>query len=253
MRKILLFILLCPAMAFGQISEGDTMRFQSRFSTTANWQTGNVELLAIRSRWDMTVAIAPKVVFKTQNAFLYQEFFRTKVDQDIFSRNFLYFNPQKRFYSLAISHFITNYRRKIDFRYFVGLGVSWQAVRTSKNLVKFSMSAIYEETKFANTIYNESSYNGSNKISTWRATLWAFGRHSLLNKKLIAHYEAYVQPSLEFASNYRWQTEIGFDVPLYKGLSFTTNFIYTYENVVIQTNKKFDSIFTVGFSHQFKK
>jgi hypothetical protein len=229
------------------------MKFQSRLSATANWQTGNVEMLAIRSRWDMTVAIAPKVVFKTQNAFLYQEFFRTKVDQDIFNRNFLYFNPQKRFYALAFSHLVTNYRRKIDFRYFVGVGGSWQAIRVPKHLLKFSMSGVYEETKFANSIYNESSYNGSNQIRTWRANFWVFGRHHLLDRKLVAHYEAYMQPSLEYADNYRWQAEMGFDVPLYKGINLTTNFIYTYENVVIQTNQKFDSIFTVGFSHQFKK
>lgn len=170
MRNLFFLILFLPSLCFGQISEGDTMQFQSRLSVTANWQTGNVELLAVRARWDITATLAPKVVFKTQNAFLYQEFYRAKVDQDFFSRNFLYFNPKGRFYSFGISHIITNFRRKIDFRYFVGLGMTWQAIRNKNHLIKLAVSGVYESTDFAKDVYNEDMYNGNRKITTCRAT-----------------------------------------------------------------------------------
>jgi hypothetical protein len=253
MQKILVIALFLPSLAFAQINESDTMLFQARLSLSGNWQTGNVEMLAWRSKADVSFAPLRKVVFKSQNSYLYQEFFKRQADEDIFSRNFLYLNPQAKVYPFAIAFLSTNFRREIDFRYFVGLGLTWQVMRHQKHLLKVSLSGVYENTDFAKTTFNESQYNGNQSIQTWRSTFWLFGRHQLANRKLIFHYDFYAQPSVEQSDNLRWQAEVGLDIPLWKGVSFSSNFIYTYESIVTEKQKSQDSILTFGFSYQFKK
>lgn len=240
-------------VAVAQINESDTLLFQSRFSLTSAWQTGNVEMLSIRAKLDVSFAPSKKFAFKTQNSYLYQEFFKKRADEDIFSRNFVYLNPQNRVYPFAMAFVSTNFRREIDFRYFAGLGITWQLVRHKNNLLKVALSGIYEKTDFAKTVFNESKYNGNENISTWRATFWLFGKHSILGNKLVFHYDCYAQPSVNQQNNFRGQAEVGFDMPIFRHLSFTTNLIYMYESVVILGQKDTDTILTFGLSYQFKK
>jgi hypothetical protein len=243
-----LFFLYLPTLAYAQINESDTARFQARIVASGNWQTGNVEMFAMRGKVDMAVLPTRSLAFKTQNAYLYQEFFKRKADEDFFSRNFIYFQPTRTIYPFMMAFVSTNFRRNIDFRYFVGAGATWQIIKTKNHLTKIALSGVYEETNFKKTTFNELAYNGQEHIKTWRATAWLFGKHHLLQNKLIFHYDCYIQPSLERNDNFRWQAETGFDIPFYKGFNFTTNFIYTYESVVVETAKTDDAIITFGIS-----
>ncbi|GAB4331908.1 MAG: hypothetical protein OHK0038_07110 [Flammeovirgaceae bacterium] len=238
---------------FAQINEGDTLLLQAKLSFTGNWQTGNVELFVLRSKIDISFAPSKNIVFKTQNAYFYQEFYKKKADEDIFSRNFIYFKPQNRVYPFLIGFVSKNYRRKIDSRYFYGAGATFQIIKKSNHILKFALSGVYEQTDFSKNDFNEEQYDGKFQINTWRATSWIFGKHYFLKKKVILHYEAYIQPSIENKNNFRWQTEAGLDIPLWKGLNFTSNYIYTYEKIIIQNLKNKDSIMTFGLSYQFKK
>ena len=68
---------------YSQINESDTVRLQTRLAITGAWQTGNVAMFATRSKLDLTVAPIEHLVFKTQNAYLYQAFFNKKADEDL--------------------------------------------------------------------------------------------------------------------------------------------------------------------------
>ncbi len=243
---IILLLFLLPALAYAQINESDTLRFQARFGISGNAQTGNVEMFALRGKVDMLYAPAKKLVFKTQTSYMYQEFFHRKADEDVLSRNFAYWKPQARLYPYLMCFLSTNFRRNIDFRYFTGAGLTWQIVQKPKHNIKWSVMGVYEQSNFSKNTFNDLAYNGQNQIKIWRASTRIFGRHVLGNNKFILHYEAYIQPSFERSNNLRWQTEIGGDIPIYKGLNFTTNYVYTYEGVVTLGSKEEDSIFTVG-------
>jgi Protein of unknown function, DUF481 len=253
MNKILVLVLFFPSVLWAQLNESDTLLFQSRFGLTGAWQTGNVEYLAFRGKIDMTLAPSRQFAFKTQNSYLYQEFYNRRADEDIFSRNFIYFNQTKAIYPFAMAFLATNYRREINFRYFAGAGLTWQALRKPNHLLKVALSGIYEQTNYTKSVFNIEEFNGKSQIDTWRATFWLFGKHHFLNHKLIFHYDCYAQPSLQNAANYRWQIETGFDVPIWKGLTISTNYIYTYENLVTDKLKTKDSILTFGLAYQFKK
>lgn len=249
-RVIWLLTFWCGASfaALGQINESDTLLLQYRAALTGNVQTGNLEALTLVGRLDLSVAPSGRWAFKTQNASRYQAFFDRKADNDLLSQNFLYVGQQRTLYPFAMAFLSGNFRRKIDFRWFAGPGVTWQALRRPGQLIKVSLSGVYESTQFAGETYNRTAYNGSNRINTWRATARIFGQHRLLQQRLRLYYEAYLQPSVEQSDNFRWLADWGLEMPVWKGVSFNTHFTYTHENIVIASVKQNDLIFTFGVS-----
>ena len=254
MKKIIWILLFLPISLLAQINESDTLRFQTRVNVGGNWQEGNFEIFTLRTKADLSTMLGDKKwVFKTQNNYLYQEVFKTRVDEDFFSRNFLYFKPQSRIYGFAIGFISTNFRRKIDIRYFGGAGATWQIIRSDKNTLKIAAGLMYEESKFASDDFNIDFYDGSRFINVLRSSHWLIGKHEMFGGKMILDYYCFIQPSLQRADNYRWQVEASLDFPLSKALKVGVGYIYTYENVIANGLKNFDQFFTYGFTYQFRK
>jgi hypothetical protein len=235
-----------------QLNESDTVKFQLRTALTGNYQQGNVNILTIRSRSDFSFAPVRDFVFKSQNSSLYQEFSSKKIDNDIFSRNYLYYKPQNKVYPFGITYISTNYRRKINTRLFAGAGMTFQLLNKTYHVIKLSANAVYETNSFKGTAYNYSKYNGSNKINLWRATVYVAGWNYLLNNHFRFYYDAYWQPAFSNRNNYRTQFDIGVDFPVWKGLNFTALYTFTHENVVISNIKQEDKILTFSLSYNLK-
>ena len=247
------FWLLSGYYSFAQLNESDTLQFQLRSSISGNYQQGNVALLTIRSKLDFTIAPVKQVVLKSQNSSLYQEFGYRKADNDLFSRNYLYWRPQRKVYPFGIVYISSNFRRKIETRLFAGAGVTYQFVQKQFHVLKLSASAVYETNQFKGTVYNKTEYNGRNQINLWRGTLYTGGWNYLLNHKLRLYYDVYWQPAFNNQNNYRTQFDVGADVPLWKGLNLSVLYIFTHENVVISNIKQQDKILSFGFSYNFKQ
>ncbi len=117
MKVILLVLLLCAATfpLAAQLNESDTLNFQLKTGISGNLQKGNVDLFLIRGRLEFSFIPVKTLVFKSQNSSLYQSFSGRKADNDLFSRNYLYFRPERRLYPFAISYSSSNFRRRIRF------------------------------------------------------------------------------------------------------------------------------------------
>lgn len=237
---------------FAQLNEGDTLKFQLRASVTGFYQEGNVELLNIRGRLDFTLLLHKHLVVKSQNSSLYQAFYGVEADNDIFSRNFIYYKPQRKVYPFAIAFASRNYRRSINNRYFAGAGLTYQALATQTSVLKLSASTVYEATRFDNNLYNFAEYNGDRNIKLWRGTVYASGWTYLLTKQLRLYYDAYWQPAFDNSNNYRTQIDVGLDFPLWKGLSFTVLYAFSHENVVVEKIQQEDKILTFGLAYSVK-
>lgn len=254
MKKILFFVLLVYGTNLSaQLNESDTILLQHFSSLTGNIQTGNFKAFTLRARLDATLAPNNTFALKTQNAYRYQTFYGKKVDNEFSNRNFIYLYQHRRLYPFAMAFLSGNFRRKIDFRYFTGAGVTWQVIHQPMHVLKFSASGVYESTHFSEVTYNFPEYNGTDRLNTWRATFRVFGKHAMMRKKLRLNYEAFVQPSLEKQNNYRWHTEVGLDLPIWKGLSINALFMYDHENVTINSVKQNDLIASFGISYSGKK
>lgn len=250
--KLLLVLIALPCIIQAQINESDTARVQLRSSITGNYQHGNVQLFALRGRIELSAA-GKNFVFKTQNNGLYQSFFKTKADADLFSRNFLYYRPQQRVYPFVMGFVASNYRLKIDTRVFVGGGATWQMIKSSKSNLKLSASMVYEQTNFSRSQFNNTHYTGQKQIRLWRATSWLAGQHRFNENGLRLHYTIYYQPGLDGQNNYRLSGEAGLDFPIYKGLGFTMLYTNLYEQVVVSGVQQRDALFSFGLNYQLKK
>jgi Protein of unknown function, DUF481 len=235
-----------------QINESDTLLFQLRGGLTGNFQQGNVEFLAVRGRLEFSVAPNKAIVFKSQNSSMYQEFFGRKADNDIFSRNYLYFRPQQRQYAFLIGYVNTNFRRKIDWRYFAGAGLTYRLVRQKGHSLKAAFGAIHEQTRFRATDFNINRYDGSADIRLWRGNFWMEGSHLLGKKHLRLYYDAFYQPAFNERANYRWQTDLGLDILVWKGLNINVLYTLAFENVVANAIKNTDRVLTFGLAYQIK-
>lgn len=246
-------MLVYRSVALAQLSESDTLKFQLKLSASGTWQKGNVEQFTIRSKIDLVSNSKKRWVYKTQNNLLYQEFGALKADNDLNSRNYIYWKPLSKFYPFAIAYFQTNYRRKIDYRWFSGFGGTWQFFKTKNTVLKLSSALVYENTSFLNTLFNQEYYNNSNHISLWRATVYVSGSQKIVEDKMKLYYYGYWQPALGYSKNNRIQIEGGLEMPLWKGFNFLAQYTFNNEQVVVKNVKNIDRIATFGLSYQIKK
>lgn len=251
LNLMLLFVLSQALLA--QIDESDTMKLQLQLALTGNYQRGNAELLTVLSRNEALIRPFDHWAFKTQINSLYTEFFDRRIDNNIFSRNALYYKPENRVYGYVTAFLSTNFRRKIRFRYFITAGPTLQAIRREDLVLKLSVNVVRERTLFSDTVFNEPSYNGSDRISLWRSTLYIGGWAFALNKRLRMNYEFYWQPAYNDRENYRTQLEIGFSYPIWKGLGFNVVYIFSHENLVVEGIKQDDRILTFGLNFLLSK
>jgi hypothetical protein len=252
--KLFIFAILFTALKLhAQLNESDTTRFQLRISAGGNFQKGNVEVMTIKSRLDFTCTPVNNFIIKSQNNSLYQSFYGRKADNDIFSRNYLYYQPQRKVYPFGIAYISTNFRRQIDLRVFAGAGLTWQIINRSAVVVKLAASAVYETTRFKSSVYNFSEYNGDDRINLWRGTIYAGGWIYLLKNKVRIYYDGYWQQAFSNGQNYRSQLDIGVDIPVWKGLSFNAMYVFTHENVTVLNIKQNDRIITFGLAYHLLK
>jgi hypothetical protein len=240
-----LFVPFCLA---AQINESDTLNLRANLSLTGFWQGGNVETLIFRAKSEVSFKPSKKMVFKTMNSYVYQAFGKVKADEDILSLNFLYLNPERKFYPLVLGIVSTNFRRKIDIRYLVGAGVTYQVLNSKKNWLKVALTSEYEYTAFDEANFNRSEFNGDKSINTIRGTIWVNGKYHLFKNKIILNHEGYFQPSLAKRNNFRWRADIGVEFPVWKFLNFKVNYLRTFESVVIANQEQEDQFLTFGFT-----
>lgn len=235
-------------MLSAQINESDTLRVKASLSITGFYQGGNVETLIFRAKTDLSFKPWKNWVFKNQNSYVYQAFDKKKADEDLLSLNFLYLNPERKIYPFVLGFVSTNFRREIDLRYLLGAGATFQILNKKNDWLKLSISSEYEQTNFSETNFNYSMYDGSKSINTFRSTIWVNGKYHVLKKKIILNHEIYFQPSLERSNNFRWQADVGFELPVWKHLNFKINYRHTFESIVIENQKQEDRFLTFGFT-----
>jgi hypothetical protein len=248
MKKLCFYLLFLPLLLCAQINESDTLNIKANLSLTGFYQGGNVETLIFRAKSDFSFKPLRNWVFKTQNSYVYQAFNKEKADEDILSLNFLYLNPDKKLYPLVLGFISTSFRREIALRSLVGGGVTYKILDEKQHWLKLAVSSEYEQTRFERSSFNRTQYNGNESINTMRGTVWINGKYQLFKNKFSITHEFYFQPSLEQSDNYRWQADVGFELPIFKHVNFIINYLHTFESVVIENQEQEDRMLTFGFT-----
>jgi Protein of unknown function, DUF481 len=249
MRKALLSLSIALALSsqlFAQLNESDSIRWQLKFNSTASVLDGNVARTLLLNRFEVAHA-NKKWGISTRNDYQYGRTRYILTENDVISYNFIYLKPLAKVYPYFMGLVETNLRRRIDFRYQVGPGVSWNVVNDKSSLLKLSITGTYENTRYNGSVFDDDKYNGSNTIETWRATGRVFGRH-VLKSKLKFTYEFWWQQSLSEQVNYRFHTEEAIELPITKHIAFRTAVRYSYENIELVGLKPFDLLWTYGLT-----
>lgn len=226
----------------------DSSDVRASLALTGFYQSGNVKTFIFRAKSEVNVRLLKHIDFATTNSYVYQEFGEVKADEDFLSLNFININPKASIHPFVLGFFSTNFRRRIDYRYLVGAGITFNLLKSEKMFLKASLSSEYENTSFNEFGFNRTKYNGSESINTVRGTFWVKGRYKLFKDKIVLIHESYFQPSLQDSDNYRWQADIGFELPTWKWLNFKINYLHTFESIVIAGQKQQDKFLTLGFT-----
>lgn len=253
-RQLLLLGLLLPLASSGQLDESDTLQTQLRIDLNGQYQTGNVSLVLLRTRAELSTRLGRALVFKTQNNYLYQEFSGRRADEDLNSRNYLYFRPQRRMYPFAMAYLQTNYRRKLDLRFFSGVGVSWKVIEKPLGFVKLSASLVYEHNRFSGIDFNQDQYDSRNELGFWRPTVYVQGGLRLNQGQTRMSGHAYLQSGVQSTQNQRLQVELVAEQQLWRHLSMSIHYSYWYEQLAVVGIMPTDKLLSLGLRWQlFKK
>ncbi len=252
--KVQLFLFICcifTNVASAQLAEQDTARWGYNLATSGMLITGNVERFLWTSTGELR-HVSPVWGFITANTYQYGTIFKNKTEDDIISRNFVYLYPKRRWYPYQMTWLERNWRRRIDHRYQIGVGGTWVAIRQSRHVLKLSLTGTYESTNFRGDQFENYPDGLTNTINTWRATVRVFGYNAIGKANLRLRYEAWVQPSLEDADNFRYHLEGNISLPLGKRFSLQTNINHSFENIVLKSVRQSDLIWTFGAAfHSF--
>lgn len=154
--------------------------------------------------------------------------------------------PKNRVYGFVNGGFETSFLRGVKYRGYGGLGVGFRVIKTDSHQFEPFINFIYEYNKFAEPI--QTTPDTSFILQTFRGIVGWTGLHKVINNKMaIAHNFKY-QQSLTQADNFRFEGSISITYPIIKILSVKAGFIGTYENVVPETRKKADFIWTLGIA-----
>ncbi len=198
--------------AEAQLNESDTTAFQVRASVTGVHQRGNVSYQALRGNATLVARLSENVAF-------------------------------------ALCFLSTNLRRKLDLRYFAGVGITGQLVRRPRHVLKLSAGFVYETSQFAESTFNNDAYTGDRRITVTRATVCATGWHYLGEQTVRLYYGLYGQPSLADRANYRIHLNLGTDIKLGKHFSATALYSFSHESIVVVDVLRNDGLLTFGLTY----
>lgn len=245
--SISIMLLLSWNKSFSQINENDTLKFGYKLTAAGTIQSGNVRQVVVNSGLDM-LHYSPKISWRTINTNMYQVFSGKKADENFISKNFIYYGYQKSIYPYFMTWLETNYRRKINFRYQFGPGISFRVLNLKQQLIKLSATGTFEHTGFDNTYSFENYNKNTDEINTWRATIRLYGRTNIGRDKLNLSYEFWFQQSVQDGNNYRYHYEAALALPLSKKLNFVTALNASYENSIPMGLKHDDLKLTFGLT-----
>ncbi len=248
MNKILLFpvlLFIFTVSVTAQLTESDTSALSYQAGVNGSLITGNVERLLIMSNLTIST-VHDGWGIRSYNTWQYGTIGTRFTENDLFSRNFFYLNPDAAVYPYFMFWLETNRRRDLNPRIQAGPGVTWAFQKSAAHSSKLSFTLTYEKSDFNRSNFEEPEYAGNTVTETWRGTFRIAGRLNFSDNRIRLFYETWLQQSVTDSKNRRFYINAGIDVPVSARFSFRTSLIYNYESIVLKGVKKEDTMLLFG-------
>jgi Protein of unknown function, DUF481 len=252
------FAATCTAKAQTAVKKDSSVQYDIHLSATAIFSGGNLQRTVTQNRFTGSAGNS-LLQLVTENSYRYGRNFTRVVENDFLTRNYLRLQPGKKWYGFAMAAYENNYRRSIGRRLLAGAGTAYNFYRKEKDFLRISLAGAFETALYKADTFNISFYNGRYKIRETRAIIRFGGRHTLLPGRLVFTHDTWLMQGLRNTANRRWHSLLGVQVPVYKGLSFKTDFDYTAETVTVSAKNPFgypssssDWVLSFGLSYDIK-
>ena len=246
---IFIFLLISNIEVMCQITESETSSIILNVGANGTYISGNVERLLIIPNIDFVVQ-NDNTSFLSSNRYQYGSIGKTITESDLLSKNFIYLFPQNPIYSYLMGWIETNKRKKYNFRYQIGPGLTFKILNYHEHRLKLSLTFTYEQTIFSNLIPLE--YGINNYPENQRLTFRLAGNNELIKKLIFINYELWFQESIVYQNDNRIYLNANLELQLIKNLKFRTSLLLNYESIVVPNIKNTDLIITFGFDYLIK-
>ncbi|SFB95202.1 Protein of unknown function, DUF481 [Flexibacter flexilis DSM 6793] len=211
--------------------------FKYSLALDGNFSEGNVQRILFITRaelsWKnkiMDITTHPRFVYGKQNGDL--------AERDGFTDLYVNVLHQKKVYGFGLGTAENSRLRDINSRIMGGAGIGFHLLRTDRNTFSVTNGIVYETTHFKERA----------DVETFRNSLRIKGLHKIGSGKFRFKHLSFFQPSLQYAQNLRWSTQMSLEILLHKQLAFRTSFENYYESVIETGRQRNDLRWSVGLS-----
>ncbi|GAB4432987.1 MAG: hypothetical protein OHK0011_15940 [Turneriella sp.] len=247
-KTALLSILLMPGWCALHANPIDTYAPETQIKGGASlfYNSGNLERVLTRGEF-LASHHNPQWAISTNTNYTWGTFGPLQTEDDWSSRNFVYAWPHARVYPFAMHWLETGLRRRIALRNQAGAGGTVALLSSPESVLKFSLMLSAEATDYRSAAYLPDGELQSSERPLPRFTPRLYFRQRvapLLN--LTAEF--WYQQSIRTANDYRWHVESGLEFQLAKSIALKTMAIWHYESAVPLAVRRYDVLWTVGFT-----
>ena len=238
-----LCLLVFPCCLRAQLSETDTTAWQYLISASGSITRGNAERVLLLNKAEIKHVQQPWG-FITSNTYRYGTLSRVKREDDIGTKNYLYWHPHHRLYPYGLLWVESNLRQKLGVRWMLGGGVTKVAVQQPDLLIKLTAGFVWEKNRYLKDVPELESRGNGYEPSRWRARL--FARFAAWEGAVKGNVEAWYMPAWNFNSDYRYYIDGNIDVPVKAGWSFRAHGQFLYNNWIVPGTSRGDLLITYG-------
>lgn len=248
-KKILFLTLFLPILLNAQTdtlrNKKDTLLIKYLVSSDFTFTLGNLNSFTTVNKGQLDLErriIGSKIVAQ----YRYGVIDSTVNSNELTTSLMISFFPKNRAYGFVNGGFETSFLRGLTARGLGGLGVGFRVIKNDSHQFEPFINFNYEYNKYREPI--QITPDTSFVLQTFRGIIGWTGLHKVIKNKMVITHNFKYQQSLTKAENFRFEGNIVISYPIIKILAIKAGFTGTFENVVPDTRKKADFIWTIGIA-----
>jgi Protein of unknown function, DUF481 len=227
MKTVIFFVLLIPAIAFGQFNDSITHYIYYGSTGTYN-KTNDANSFVLTNAAKYTLE-RKKVSLHSINTWIYGEQSGVRINNDFSSvLDCDILKKQQKFYYWAIATFDKSFSLKINHRFQAGAGLGYNLIKKEHASVVLTDGFIYEKADLVDAEL------GQRKYDVWRNS-FRIKYHWTIHNILVLDGSGFLQPSLSTDDDNIIKSTTTLSVKIKKWLSFTSSLTY---NKITVTNRE---------------
>ena len=217
-----------------------TLLFEYAASGEGFWLSGNTSRIIVGGRGSAVVTFSDHYRLEVRPSYFFGKVNGRITDREARSEGMVYLSTrgfnEGAWYGFLIGIYSQSQLRNVDSRWHGGGGITHPFIRNENHQLSASAALLAEKTTFSS----------GQERTPLRCSVRLDGRISLTNNGLSLGLETFLKPALSDASDVIWLSLVTLQAALHNRISLQVGLDYTYESVVPEGLKPYDSRLTFG-------